>query len=98
VVTAVLEVDAAVAEVVMGADVLEPEAGCVVDSAVEAALPALFAFAPQAKVTAVKHTSIAVLNNIFFMEFYEFSQVWICVHSLWRISASRLEYQPNGRC
>jgi len=88
------EVDAVVAEVVVEADVVEPlvEAGCAVDSAVEAGLPVLFALAPQAKVAAVKHNSTAVLNNIFlFMEFYEFSQVWICVHSLWRISASRLE-------
>jgi hypothetical protein len=101
VVAGVLEVEAVVAEEEVGADVVEPlvEAGCVVDSAAEAGLPVLFAFAPQAKVAAVKHTSTAVLNNIcFFMEFYEFSQVWICVHSPWRISASRLEYQPIGRC
>ena len=75
VVAAVVEVEVAVeavvSEVVVGADVVEPllEAGCVVDSAVEAALPALFAFPPQAKVTAVKHTSTTVLNNIFFMKF-----------------------------
>ena len=66
-----VEVEAVVSEVVVGADAVEPllESGWVVDSAVEAALPALFAFPPQAKVTAVKHTSTTVLNNIFFMKF-----------------------------
>jgi hypothetical protein len=66
-----VEVDEVVAEEVVGANVVEPlvEAGCAVDSAVEAGLPGLFAFPPQAKVTAVKHTSITVPNNIFFMEF-----------------------------
>ena len=66
-----VEVEAVVSEVVVAADVVEPllEAGCVVDSAVEAALPGLVAFPPQPKVTAVQHNSTTVLNKIFFMKF-----------------------------
>jgi hypothetical protein len=38
-----------------------------VEAAVEVGLPLLFAFPPQARVTAVRHTSTTVLNNIFFI-------------------------------
>ncbi len=46
---------------------VEPELGEAVEAAAEAGLPLLFAFAPQARVTAVKHISTTVLNNIFFI-------------------------------
>lgn len=39
----------------------------VVEAAVEAGLPLLFAFAPQARVTAVRQIRATVLNNIFFI-------------------------------
>ena len=46
---------------------VELELGEAVEAAVEAELPLLFAFAPQARVTAVRHISTTVLNNIFFI-------------------------------
>jgi hypothetical protein len=52
---------------VEAAVLVELELGEAVEAAVEAGLPLLFAFAPQARVTAVRHISTTVLNNIFFI-------------------------------
>lgn len=52
---------------VEAAVLVELELGEAVEAAAEAGLPLLFAFAPQARVTAVRHISTTVLHNIFFI-------------------------------